>query len=236
MDFELFLYLNAITVVILACVVYGTSSGVKRLCNPLLEPLTLEQGRSDEPIEGTAYSHEWAKSNDFTFIGYFVLQGALIAAWKHSDQSTFFCQYIVQDICSYDFATEFENHISLTTGSGLETQLFPPQPKHYKQSFSNITLDEQWKRHVEMKNYLIEVGQAKLTRIDRPFNEIFTESIRKQMKFIRSLWLWRFRGAYWFFVRRHLWHNKSIKTQHEKGMIKLPNELFNSHNQRDLTL
>jgi len=235
MDFELFLYLNAIIGLILIGTIYGTSSSVKRLRDPLLEPLTQEHGKSDEPIEGTAYAHEWAKSNDFTFIGYFVLQNALIATWKHPDKATFFCQYIVQGVCSYDFETEFDNDISLTTGSGLETQLFPQQPKHYKQSFSNITLGEQWGKHIEMRNYLIKMGQAKLVRIEGQFDEIFVESIRKQMKFIRSLRLWRFRGAYWFFVRRHLWHNKSIKEQHKKGMIKLPNELLNTCNQNNLT-
>ena len=93
------------------------------------------------------------------------------------------------------------------------------------QSFSGISLDEQLARHIEMQEYLSSAGGARLSQLVKPFEEIFIESIDKQVEFVRSIPLWPLRGAYWFFIRRRLWHNKSVLQQHQRGMIKLPNEL-----------
>jgi len=58
----------------------------------------------------------------------------------------------------------------------------------------------------------------------------------QQIDYIRGISLWPFRGAYWYFIRKQLWHNKSIKNQHEKGMIKLPNQLASARQLRPDTI
>ena len=88
-----------------------------------------------------------------------------------------------------------------------------------------MNFDERWHKHVEMENYLMDEGQAQLVEMDKPFEEFFIDEIHKHVKHIRSIPLWPLHGTYWFVIRRVLWHDKSIKQQHEKGMIKLPNEI-----------
>jgi hypothetical protein len=68
-------------------------------------------------------------------------------------------------------------------------------------------------------------GKVKLKAEDKEFEQAFTRAIREQVKYIKMLPLWPLRGPCWYFIRRYLWHNKSIEEQHRKGMIKLPNEL-----------
>jgi len=118
----------------------------------------------------------------------------------------------------------------------MDSNLFPKPPGSYVQTFSNLSLDDRWYKHIEMENYLLDEGQAQLVEVDKPFEKCIVDATRRQMKFIRSLPLWPLRGTYWYFVRRRFWHNKLIKEQHEKGMIKLPNELLKSCNQKNLTL
>ena len=176
---------------------------------------------------------EWAANNDFKFIGNYIIKtGAtdcLISAWKRLDRPTSFCRYVVSNKnkskTTHDLTTIFAHHIGLTTCDTMDGNLFPAFPGSYKQSFSNISLDHLWAHHIEMENYLMDKGKAQLLERDVSFEQDFNEATQKQIKFIRSLPFWPFRGAYWYFIRRRIWHNKSIKTQHEKGMIKLPNEI-----------
>lgn len=198
-----------------------------------LVPFTSQEHKSDWRIRRISPLHEWAEHNDFTFVGcYLVKVGILknfMAVWQRTDRPTFFCHYLMQGQNRVkgvsDLVTVFANDISLTTANSRDAQLSPKPPGSYHQTFSNTNLDKQWYRHIEMENYLMDVGQAQLVQQDKPFENIFLDAIRKEVKFIRSLWLWPFRGAYWFFIRKHLWHNRSIKELRQKDMIKLPNEL-----------
>jgi hypothetical protein len=184
-------------------------------------------------IEPPSDENQWAEDNDFYFIGNFTMKTASInssvSAWQHRDRPTFFCKYVVKvkDIVQQasDFITKFANDISLTTASTSDANSFPGHLEAYLQTFSKLSLDERWYRHVEMENYLIDTGGAGLIQMDVSFEKEFSDASQKRINYICSIPLWPFRGAYWYFVRRHLWHNKSIKTQHEKGMIKLPNQL-----------
>jgi hypothetical protein len=76
-----------------------------------------------------------------------------------------------------------------------------------------------------MERYLIEEGGAGLARMDVSLMDALSDAMRKQTAYVRSLWFWPLRGLYWFLIRRHLWHNRSIKTLREMGRIRLPNEL-----------
>jgi len=121
-----------------------------------------------------------------------------------------------------DIITEFANGIYLTTVDSKAAQFHPGPPKAYKQTFSKINLDEQWCRHLEMENFLMDVGGVELVYTEIQFEKHFIDENQKSVRFIRSIPYWYLFGAYWYFIRRNLWHNKSIKTQYEKGMIKLP--------------
>ncbi|MHC4644709.1 MAG: hypothetical protein ACYTBJ_04355 [Planctomycetota bacterium] len=176
---------------------------------------------------------QWAADNDFGFVGSFKMKigsmNAFIFAWRHSQRPTFFCQYLIRSAkavnTAFDMVTLFDSDIMPTTASKSDGQLFPMPAGCYCQSFSNTSLDDQWYKHIETENFLIDEGGARLVQLDVTFQDSFTNTIRKQTQHIRSIPLWPCRAPYWFFVRKNLTHNKSVRLQHQKGMIKLPNEL-----------
>ncbi len=203
-----------------------TFVSVQGLSDPKLIPLSSEEQIND-------INSQWARENDFAFVGNFSMKVGISEAsmtiWRRSDRPTFFCRYIVQagtkTQTSFDFVTMFENDIMLTTNNKADSQMLPPAPGHYLQSFSAVSLYGQWNQHLQMENYLMDVGGALLVQNDRPFEDCFVDTIRKQVEFVRSLSLWPLRGTYWFFIRRKMRHNLSIQAQHDKSLITLPNEL-----------
>lgn len=172
------------------------------------------------------YVRQWAKENDFEFLEYYWVkvgfQKIFMAVWRRTDRPTFLCTYLMNVT---DIVTEFAGDISLTTANSRAAQYAPKPPENYSQTFSRVTLDEQWRRHLEMENFLMDAGGAELVYAEIQFEEYFIGSVRKSLRYVRSIPYWYLLGAYWYFVRQNLWHNKSIKTQCEKGMIKLPNEI-----------
>jgi hypothetical protein len=188
------------------------------------------------PAPGTKPSQEadaWARNNGFEFIANFTSKvgsmNTLISAWQQPHSPRFFCRYIIsaghKTVVSHDLVTIFTSDMGLTTGDSRDGCLFPRPPGSYMQALTGAGLDERWQVHIEMEDFLIKTGGAQLLREPPNFEESFVDAIRKQVSFVRSVPLWPLRAAYWFFVRRYLWRNKSVKVQHEKGMIRLPNKL-----------
>lgn len=181
----------------------------------------------------TEAENEWAKSNGFEYVGSYRMRAGVanaeIWAWRRTDRPTFLCKYMVRagnaSKTSYDLMTEFADEVSITTCNTKDGSSMPLVPGAYMQSFSPIDFDGRWQKHIEAENYLMDYGGARLEMNDTPFEQAFIDAIRRQTDYIRTLPLWPVRGMYWFFIRKHLLHNKSLQTQHEKGMIKLPNEL-----------
>jgi len=221
------LVLMAAALVIVAGLIFVL---VRRTSNPLLQALTPEESDSDARAQRTGEAHAWAGRNGFSFLGYFVERsgGGFIAAWKRADQATFLCQYLIADKgghrSAFDLVTLFSNDVTLSTGSTADAHLFPKPPGYYLQSFSDLSLDSQWTRHASMEGYLIEKGGARLASANISLVDALSDSIRKQAAYVRSLWFWPLRSLYWFFIRLHLWHNRSIQTLREMGRIRLPNE------------
>lgn len=219
------LALIVVAAVVLIAISATLVAQVRLMTEAVLEPAADE----DEP----EHLRQWAADNDFNFIGNFTMKigssNALISVWRHSERPTFLCQYLVRSgrtvNKALDMVTLFDSDIMLTTASKSDGQLLPIPAGSYYQTFSNISPDDQWNKHVEMENFLMDDGGARLVQLDVTFEESFISAIRRQMQHIRSILLWPCRAPYWYFVRRNLRHNKSIRLQHQKGMIKLPNEL-----------
>jgi hypothetical protein len=176
------------------------------------------------PDKPDVNTDRWAQVNDFSFIGSYMVKGHYwtIFAWQHTDRSSFLCQYGIAN-AACDFTTKFTSDVSLTTYNKTG-HLLPHRPGEYLQSFSKIDLNEQWNRHIEMKNYLMDVCGVELVAPDVPFEDYFIDCVHRQMEFVMSIPLWFLLGGYWLFVRRYLYHNKTIKEQYEKGMIRLLKE------------
>lgn len=221
----IFIFVLIFVALIYFRITYATFKNVKNLAKASLSSSPVTEPPPDE--------NQWAQNNDFSFVGNFTMKTASmttsVSAWQHCDRPTFFCKYVVKikniSQQASDFVTKFANDILLTTASTSDANFFPRYPEAYLQSFSKLSLDERWYRHVEMENYLIDTGGAELIQMDVSFEKELFDAAQKQIKYVRTIALWPFRGVYWYFIRKHLWHNKSIKTQHEKGVIRFPNHL-----------
>jgi hypothetical protein len=169
----------------------------------------------------------WAVANGFEFVGNFRLGPVYIAGWEHTKRPSFFCEYRIQRKEFFDMVTTFADDMSLTTGSTKDGQLNPKPPGDYFQTFSNLSLGQLWEKHVEGENYLVGKGGVKLPEIMLLFEDEITGALCKELEYHKSIPLYHFRVPFWFFFRRRRWHNKSIQAQHERGMIRLPNEMKN---------
>lgn len=123
-----------------------------------------------------------------------------------------------------DLGTHFADDVSITSTNLKSGNYYPSRVHSYTQSFPAMSLDNLWDIHQEMCDYLTHDGGACPTTEDRPLDHIMIESIRRQMGHIRNLPLWQLRQLYWYFLRRRFWHNLTIRRQHDKGKINLPNE------------
>ncbi|GEM_PF-1590921 len=186
--------------------------------------------------EAPAIPARWAAENEFGFLGTYRMKTpmtrALIYAWQRTDRPTYFCTYIIQSGQetkeSYDLVTVFGDDIGLTTSSTKDGHMFPKPPHCFIQSFSPSVFDDRWARHIEMENYLMDVGGAQLVEREDVFEELIIDAMRKQMDYVRGISLWFLRAPIWFFIRRSQWHNLSIEEQYRKRLIKLPKEIGRS--------
>lgn len=204
-----------------------------RMSEITLVPVREGSGESTQEAETPTEAGQWAQSNHFEFVGQFNTsigsQKGSVAAWRHTERPSFFCEYIIigpnaEMHRAFDLETIFGFNVELNTASTADGHLQPKPGGSYVQSFSEMSFDDRWGEHIKSENYLMDVGGAELVQEEIPFEDHFIESTREQVEYVRSLRFWPFRWAYWYFVRRRLWHNRSIEMQHKKGMIKMPNE------------
>lgn len=55
-------------------------------------------------------------------------------------------------------------------------------------------------------------------------SKAYLNALIKNSRYIQSIPFWLIRYVIWHFFQKHRGQNLSIQEQHEKGMIKLPNE------------
>ena len=169
------------------------------------------------------FTNVWAQRNDFEHVGYFKLSTYFFSAWQHTQRPTFLCHYVLPKN-AIEFITVFDDNITFSTVSNASWHDSPQFPGYYVQTFSQKEPQPLWHQHIQMENYLMDVGKAELVHLDLTCQDCLNYYLGKQTSFIRSIPLWPIRALYWAFVRKNKWHNKSIKTQHELGMIRLPSE------------
>jgi hypothetical protein len=172
--------------------------------------------------------HQWAEDNDFAFIGTFQIAHYHLAAWKYNHKVMFLCHHTHMDR-GIELITVFKNDIFFCTANGSNWQGTPHFPGYYLQTFSSISMDDLWRRHAEMEEYLIKTGGAKLFESEMTFEDCLNYYRKKQTDHVRSFIGWPLRAFYWNIIRKFAWHNKTIKNQRERNMINLPNEVILQH-------
>ena len=135
------------------------------------------------------------------------------AVWKNAYKNTFLASYTAAGKINSEFVTTLTNECGLTTSNSMDSALFPQRPGHYTQIFDGADLSSLYEKHEAGLLFLHE--NKRLAIIDRqiPTVDLITDSVRRQTAFIRSLPLWQYKGAWWYFVRRPSMNNKSIQQQ-----------------------
>ena len=135
-----------------------------------------------------------------------------VVAWTRSGERTYLCVYLVANVPpQIDFITIFERG-SLTTGKSKDGQLLPNGPDRFLQTFAATTA-VLWRRHeaglkvLGAKRGLLPLATAGSLEQD------FSDAVKMQASYIRSLPLWPLRIPYWYFVRRHLRHEKPVASR-----------------------
>lgn len=155
----------------------------------------------------------WAESNGFELDIFALLHSnssspTKCVSWWSAQHRTYLLFYLSENgeiiRKAADFYTHLEQQTSLTTCSTIDGLLFPKLKKDLIQCKADASLDEQFRHHVMS---LVSIKQNKKLTMALKKPDLFAEmrkSIKEQADYLVSLPLWKHRGFYWFFVRRHL--------------------------------
>ncbi|MGI6418759.1 MAG: hypothetical protein ACOX1P_24190 [Thermoguttaceae bacterium] len=202
---------------------------IKALSRPDLELVPAERHRFASAIADSQSHDAWLMSQGFNLVACCrlnAMKGALITAWQHTARPSYICIYHLANQRNYDMVTLFADDVHLTTGSTADGMLLPTAPGGYCQCFPKTSFQKMWQRHIEAEEYLISSGAVALSAIDRPFQEIFVESIRRQADHVQTIPFWPLRGAYWYFVRRTRLAGKTVSQLVAMGVYPRPADLF----------
>jgi len=202
----------------------------RKLSDISLEPISAEDPQFQADLSASRSAAAWAERGGFQFAGYFRTPGmpTVLAAWKRPEEPTYLCWYKTQAKTVCDLVTLFRDDVGLTTNDSKDAHVMPSPPGMYFQSFPGTDFDDRFRRHTSAKEFLVSGGAAALRDAGQPFQGVFCNAIRKQMAYVRGLWLWPLRALWGFYVRRHLLANLSLQQQHERKSIRLPGELLPS--------
>lgn len=190
-----------------------------------LKPADTTNTLSTRPFKTNDAVYPWTKANDFEFFGTFTIGHYTLNTWKHLYKPTCLCLHTFPDR-GIELITVFEKDIIFCTVNNSNWHGSPHFPGYYLQTFSKISIDELWHRHLQMEDYLEESGKVKLSDSEIDIEDCLDTYRKRQTRHIRSFTAWPARLYYWNLIGKHSWHNKTLKTQYEKGMIQLPHEVL----------
>lgn len=166
-----------------------------------------------------AWRHEWAVANgfepDLLAASSATLDGStiLIAVWKNHYKSTSFASYAAGNSITCEFVTTLSDDGGLTTSNNKDSSLLPQRPGHITQVFDGVDLSTLYEKHETGLIHLHERKHLSIVDPHRPTAELIAESVKKQTAYIKTLPFWKYRGAWWYFVRRPRMNNRSVADQ-----------------------
>lgn len=199
-------------------VVVAGSLPILALDRAALEPLDTKQaeGLLAKVVSAGVVDTAWIATHNFEPTGTYRVTNMAgaprVVAWTRSGERTYLCVYLVANLPpQIDFMTIFERG-SLATGKSKDGQLLPNGPDRFLQTFTATTA-VLWRRHeaglkvLGAKRGLLPLATAGSLEQD------FSDAMKMQASYIRSLPLWPLRIPYWYFVRRHLRHEKPVASR-----------------------
>ena len=192
----------------------STVQSVKRLFN--VEELFEEVASISDVDYTAAVSHvsEWAADNDFQSEAFFLLHTshsgipAKCIGWWSDEHKVYLLVYLVEEqgvrAVAIDIVTRFAGGESLTTCNSING-LFLPKPKFdLIQFFRGKDLNEHLSVHLKSVKNIHKSNGLIVMSSEMDLYELMRESIRGQAQLIMELPFWKFRGVYWYFVKKYL--------------------------------
>lgn len=199
-------------------IVVAGSLPILALARTALEPLEGKEaeGLLAEVVSAGVVDSAWIATHNFEPTGTYRVTNMAgtpqVVAWTRSGERTYLCVYLIANLPpQIDFSTIFAEG-SLTTGKSKDGQLLPNSPDRFMQTFT-ATAAVLWRRHeAGLKVLGAQRGLLPLTT-PGSLEQDFSDAVTRQASYIRALPLWPLRIPYWYFVRRHLRHEKPVASQ-----------------------
>lgn len=187
---------------------------VKRLKNidEFLEPV--EKIEDVEFIEACKEIEKWASEKGFVKDIFFLLHAQnsgmpiKCASWWSESNHCYLLFYLAEEgkilKKATDFHSRFKSNVSLTTGSTVDGLLLPRLKNDFMQCLVNVSIEEQFNRHIKSTESIIKKHNLSINFHKYDLFPVLRHAIKAQAEYIMELPLWKHRGFYWFFVRRHI--------------------------------
>ncbi len=184
--------------------------------------------------------NQWALEHNFSPSGTFYYKTRsvqmFVSTWignqKHTILSFLFCRNILKENeyeivqqTGIDFSTLFEPDISLCTSNNVSGHTLPAIPTGYLETFSRSPIEILYRMHLKSVHYLQQKNALEFGTMSKSMDQFLLQSMHETCKYTKSLSFRSIKCIYWHFFRKYLWDNLTIQQQHEKGKIKLLNEL-----------
>lgn len=161
-----------------------------------------------------ADSKTWAEQNNFELKGFFLLHildsGVPLkcVSWWSDKHKIFFQTYFLKDAnnckVTHDFVTSFIDHGLLTTCTDIDGLFLPCPPTARVQYTRKSNFLSIMNYHLESVQSVCEKQGLVVNSANVDVYPLIRGFLRDQSKFIMSLPFWKYRGAYWFFVKKYL--------------------------------
>lgn len=187
----------------------------------LLEPeKVLEKiGAIDDDVFRTAEGvlQEWADIKRFEHVGYFLChtlpnnESIKCAAWWSEKQRSYLMLYVAMQNMHYEFVSMYEEG-GLSTSGSKDSFALPMPSQYHVQVFDQCNIDELLKKH--KKGLRTLKSKRDLSPLKKPADSLYQMmqmTLRKQAEYVQKIPLWQHRGAYWFFIKKHLLANKPVR-------------------------
>ena len=187
--------------------------------NKLADPSNLLTKLSDEvdfnKIVIPESDKDWIQSLGWESIGYYQFQENMyFNVWRSNETHSYMLVTQAPTCTYYEFVSEFEQDVFLTTSTSKDAGLFPQWEKHYKENLSILGMNDLCKQHLDSSAFVKLLNNVQPVKTTLQFEDYILDSVSGEMKFIQSLFLWQIRMPYWYFIKRSMKWNKTIKEQH----------------------
>lgn len=223
LSFGMFGYsLIGVALLVALFVLYIVNKSLVQSVNQLLEPeKVLEKiGAIDDPIFQTAESvlNEWTELKRFEHVGYFLCHtlanGDAIrcGAWWSEKRRSYLMLYVAAKNMHYEFVSLYPDDGGLITSSGKDSLVLPFPLGNYVQVFTACNIDKLLAEHKKgQKTLKTRHNLTPQNAAPDGLYETMLKALGEQARYVQTLPFWRFRGAYWFFVKKHLLANKRVR-------------------------